>query len=391
VPPEFASHPVSARSGIDAFIVMEVLAAANRRAAAGGDVLHLEIGQPGGGPPASAVAAAQRAIEGPDAHRYTEALGLPDLRTRIAEHYRAWYGVEVAPERVAVTAGASGAFVLAFLAAFDAGQRVALAEPGYPAYRNILKALDIEVVPLPTTLGDGFQPTVALLEEMGGPLDGLIVASPANPTGSMLDGRELAMLTGYCRAHGIRVIADEIYHGLTYSGPAATILEHTDDAFVVNSFSKFFGMTGWRVGWMVVPEPFLEPVSRLGQNLFIAPSAIGQYAALGAFDGEDELLGRLERYRHNRSVLLEALPRMGIERVAPADGAFYLYADVGHLTDDSVGLCRRLLEETGVALTPGVDFDTRLGHRYLRLSFAGGKAVVEEAAERLLDWFRTRA
>jgi aspartate/methionine/tyrosine aminotransferase len=379
----------SRRSRIAPFIVMEVLAAANARAAGGADVLHLEVGEPAGGAPAAAIAAATSALA-QGGCGYTEAFGLPALRARIAEHYRTSYGLAVEPERVAVTVGASGAFILAFLAAFDPGARVVVAEPGYPAYRNILAALGVEVVPLPTTMATRFQPTPELLERVAGPIDGLVLASPSNPTGTMLPSAELARLARWCRRRGIRIVADEIYHGITYGEPAESILASCRDAIVVNSFSKYFCMTGWRLGWLILPEDLVVATRRLAQNLFIAAPTVAQHAALGAFTALDELEWRVDRYRTNRAVLLQALRGCGLTRVAPADGAFYLYVDVSHLTDDSVQLCKELLEETGVAATPGVDFDPARGHHYVRLSFAGPSDEVARAAQRLAEWLAPR-
>lgn len=377
----------SRRSAIAPFIVMEVLAAANARAAAGADVLHLEVGEPAGGAPPQALAAAAAAMTR-STLGYTEAFGLPSLRRRIARHYQDRHGIAVDEARVAVTMGASGGFILAFLAAFDAGQRVVVAEPGYPAYRNILEALDIEVVPLPTTLETRFQPTPGLLEQVPGPIHGLVVASPSNPTGTMLAAGELARLAGHCRERGIRLVSDEIYHGLSYGMPAETVLASSGDAVVVNSFSKYFCMTGWRLGWLVLPEDLVAPVTKLAQNLFISPPSIAQHAALGAFEDTPELDRRVATYGRNRTLLLERLAGTAFERIAPADGAFYLYIDVSGLTDDSVGLCRAILEETGVALTPGVDFDPARGHHFIRLSFAGPTAEIEAAAERLVRWLQ---
>ncbi|MEK0081934.1 pyridoxal phosphate-dependent aminotransferase [Benzoatithermus flavus] len=377
----------SRRSAVAPFVVMEVLAAANARAAAGADVLHLEIGEPGGGAPPAAVAAATRALAA-GACGYTEAFGLPTLRCRLAEHYRETYGQVVDPARIALTMGASGAFILAFLAAFDAGSRVVVTEPGYPAYRNILEALDIEVVPLPTTLETRFQPTPELLETVAGPIHGLVLASPSNPAGTMLARDELERLARWCRARGIRIVSDEIYHGISYGTPAETILAFDDAAVVVNSFSKYFCMTGWRLGWLVLPDDLVEPVIRLAQNLFISAPTVSQHAALGAFADRPELERRIDGYRRNRAHLLRALPEVGLTRMAPADGAFYLYLDVGAFTDDSVRLCHRILEEAGVALTPGVDFDPPRGRHFVRLSFAGPEDEVSRACDRLCAWFR---
>jgi aspartate/methionine/tyrosine aminotransferase len=368
---------------------MEVLKAANERAARGLEVLHLEVGEPGTGAPPGAVAAADVALRR-GGLGYTEALGLPALRERIARHYGDWYGLDLDKSRVAVTAGASGAFILAFLAAFDAGARVVVPEPGYPAYRNILRALDVEVVPLPVDAADRFHPTVERLSRLGGPLHGLVLASPANPTGTMLRAAELASLAAFCAGRGLRLVVDEIYHGITYEDRPGTALAVAPDAILVNSFSKYFCMTGWRLGWLVLPDALVEPVERLAQNLFISPSTIAQHAALGAFEDQPELDRRIAVYRANRDRLVAALRRAGLDRMAPADGAFYLYVDVGDLTPDSVAFCRELLEATGVAITPGVDFDERRGRRYVRLSFAGDPQVIAAAAERIEGYIAAR-
>jgi aspartate/methionine/tyrosine aminotransferase len=375
----------SRRSAIQPFLVMQVLAAANARAAAGGDVLHLEVGEPCGGAPAAALERVRAALGGPELG-YSEPFGLRPLRAAIAAHYAAALGIAVNPEQIAVTAGASGAFILAFLAAFDAGARVALAEPGYPAYRNILKALDIEVVAIPTLVENGFQPTLAELAPLAGRLDGLIVASPANPTGSVLPPDRFAAIARWCSAEGVRLISDEIYHGITYGSTTATALASSSDAVIVNSFSKYWGMTGWRIGWLVLPDDLVQPVERLAQNLFISPSAIGQHAALGAMGAHDELDRRVLAYARNRERLLEALPAMGLDRIAPPDGAFYIYADIGRFGVDATSLCARLLADTGVAITPGNDFDETRGERFVRLSFAGAAATIDQAVERLAPW-----
>lgn len=380
----------SRRSGIAPFLVMEVLAAANARAAAGGDVLHLELGEPSGGAPEAAIAAARAALDR-GGLGYSEAFGLRSLREAIAGHIERSYGVVVPVGRIAVTMGASGAFILAFLAAFDAGARVAVAEPGYPAYRNILKALDIEVVPIATVPGNGFQPTIAELEALEGAIDGLMVASPANPTGSLIAPDQLAAIARWCSHRGVRLISDEIYHGITYGAAVSTALAASDDAVIVNSFSKYWCMTGWRIGWLVLPEELVEPVERLAQNLFISPSAIGQHAAIGAMAAKDELDARVATYARNRRVLLEALPAMGLDRLTPPDGAFYLYADIGRFGLDATTFCARLLAETGVAITPGNDFDQARGDRFVRLSFAGSAETIDQAIERLAGWLRRGA
>jgi aspartate/methionine/tyrosine aminotransferase len=377
---------VSKRGQVPPFIVMDVLREANARQAAGAEVLHLEVGQPGTSAPESVLAAARAALDG---HKlgYTESLGMPSLRARIARHYAERYGVAVPPERIVVTTGSSGAFVTAFTAAFDAGDRVALAAPSYPAYRNILTALGIEPVLLRTSEATRFQPSVDLLDAAG-PLEGLIVASPSNPTGTMLSPAELASLARHCAARGIRLVSDEIYHGIAYGREAATALAASGSAIVVNSFSKYFCMTGWRIGWMVVPEDLLRPVECLAQNLYISPPTLSQIAAEAAFACKAELDAIVESYGRSRALLLAELPKAGFDRLAPADGAFYLYADIGHLTNDSTDFCRRMLHEAGVAATPGIDFDAERGSRYLRFSFAGAEREIARAVEKLKAWRR---
>lgn len=378
---------ISRRGQVPPFIVMDVMTAAAAREKTHGDVLHLEVGQPSTPAPAGVLAAAQAALRD-DKIGYTVALGIPPLRQAIADHYGRAYGTAVAPGQVVVTTGSSGAFLLAFLAAFDVGDRVALAAPGYPAYRNILTALGIEVVEIPAGPDTRYQPTPELLEKHGGKLDGLIIASPANPTGTMLSPEALAELTAYCESRSIRLVSDEIYHGITYGMGTATALQTSRSAIIVNSFSKYYSMTGWRLGWLVLPEDLLRPVECLAQNFTISPPTLSQYAAVAAFDCGEELDRNVVRYARNRSLLLEMLPRAGFDRLAPADGAFYLYAEIGHLTNDSLEFCRRMLAETGVAATPGVDFDPVRGHATMRFSFAGATEEMEEAATRLQRWLR---
>ncbi len=364
---------------------MEVLKAANARERAGDSVLHLEAGQPGTGAPRRVREAAARLVMS-ETLGYTDSLGIPELRAAIAGHYARWYDVELAPERVVVTTGSSAAFVLAFLALFDRGARVGIAAPGYPAYRNILSALDMAEHAIPVNDSTRYQPAPKHLDRIAGPLDGLLVANPANPTGSMLRAAELQELAAACAARGTALIVDEIYHGICFEFPAPTILALRDDAIAVNSFSKYFGMTGWRLGWMVVPDHLVATVERLAQNLFISPPAISQYAALAAFESYQELDANVARYARNRELLLEALPKLGMGHFAPPDGAFYVYVDVSGLTNDSRAFCRRMLQETGVATTPGMDFDPAWGHRFMRLSFAGATEDVAEAMERLRAW-----
>ena len=377
---------IARRGAVPPFIVMDVMRAANARAAAGGDVIHLEVGQPSTGAPDAVLRAAEAALRS-DKLGYTEALGLTDLRNRIAGHYRDRYGVALDPARVVVTTGSSGAFLLTFLAAFEAGDRIALTSPSYPAYKNILQPLGIEIADIEVGPRTRFQPTVDLLDEAG-QLDGLVVASPSNPTGSMLDAAAMKTLVTGCSARGIRLISDEIYHGITYDARAVSALEFGDDMIVINSFSKYFSMTGWRLGWMVVPPDLVRSVECLAQNFFVAPPTLSQLAALAVFDCADELNANVRSYARNRELLLERLPAAGFRDIAPPDGAFYLYADVGHLTNDSAEFCRRMLAETGVAATPGVDFDTTRGNRFIRFCYAGSFGDAAEAARRLESWLK---
>ncbi len=377
----------SARSDISSFIVMDVMRAALAAERAGRSIIHMEVGQPGTAAPKAAREAAKRALDS-ETLGYTMALGNDALRERIARHYRDWYGVSVAPERVAVTCGSSGAFVLAFLALFDAGDAVALPSPGYPCYRHILTALGQPTVLLETGPSSDWMPTpedVARAATRDG-IKGLLIASPANPTGTMISPERLQGLADACRAHGVSLISDEIYHGLTYGRAATTALAQSDDAIVINSFSKYYSMTGWRVGWMVVPPHLVRNVERLAQNLYISPPGIAQVAALGAFDAGDELEANRRVYAANRELLLNELPKAGFVSFAPPDGAFYLYCDVGGLTNDAGALARRLLDEAGVAVTPGIDFDAERGNQFLRFSYAGTTADMADAARRLAAW-----
>ncbi len=379
---------VASRALIPPFHVMDVWAAAGERQRTHGDLVNLSAGQPSTGAPAAVRAAAAAALER-DVLGYTVALGVPELRAAIAAHYGRTHDLDVAPEQVAVTTGSSGGFLLAFLAAFDAGDRVVMARPGYPCYRNILTALGCEVVELPCGPETRHQPTVAMLEELDD-VRGLVVASPANPTGSVLAPDELAALAAYCADRGIQLVSDEIYHGVSYAGAPATssAWSTSREAVVVNSFSKYFSMTGWRLGWLLLPARLLRAADRLAGNFTICPPALAQAAALGAFAPESyaEADAHVQRYAVNRGLLLDGLPRLGITRLAPADGAFYVYADVAHLTTDSMELTHRLLADTGVAVAPGLDFDPVDGHRSVRLSFAGATEDVREALRRLEDW-----
>lgn len=385
---------VSRRSQVPPFAVMEILAAANARRAAGASVLSLCAGEPTGGAP-RVVRERARALLADGDLGYTEAVGIPALRRAIAEHYGRRYGVDVDPSRVAVTTGSSGGFLLAFLTAFDPGDRVAVARPGYPAYANVLRALGCEVVELACGPDTRYQPTLDHLRRAyyEGGLDGLVVASPANPTGTMIAADELAALAGWCAEHEVRLLSDEIYHGLVYGsavGTEATAAGY-DGAVVLSSFSKYWAMTGWRLGWLVLPQDLVAPVDALAGNLALCPPALAQHAAVEALSPEGYAAAEegVARYAASRAMLLERLPELGWERVAPADGAFYLYADVSASGLDSITWCARLLDEAGVALTPGTDFDGVDGHDWVRLSFAAPPEVVAEAVDRVVAWQQT--
>jgi len=372
------------RGDIAPFYVMEVMKAAELRMAEGHEILHLEVGQPSTAAPSPVIAAAHRALDH-DVLGYTTATGLEPLRHRIAAHYDDWYGVSVDPESVMLTVGASGAFVAAFMAAFDPGDRVAVPSPGYPCYRNALDVLGVEVVGLQTTIESRFQPTVEQLAALG-PIDGLVLSSPSNPTGTMLDAERMAEITEWCRQNDVWFISDEIYHGITFGESAPTALQFDPNAIVVSSFSKYFSMTGWRLGWLVAPQALRAPLTHIGQNITIAAPTLSQLAAVAAFDSHEECEANIARYARNRSVLLEGLPLAGLDRLAPADGAFYIWACTDHIADDSQALCSRWLDEIDLAATPGIDFDPEHGHRYVRFSFAGSEADVAEAVRRLRDW-----
>ncbi len=378
---------VARRANVPPFHVMDLLAAAKRRQVSHGDLVNLVAGQPSTGAPRAVREEAKRLLD-EDLLGYTEAPGIPGLRQAVADHHRRWSGSDVGLDDVVVTTGSSGGFLLAFLAAFEPGDRVAMARPGYACYRNVLTALGCEVVEIDCGPETRFQPTVDQLEQVEGGLAGLVVASPANPTGTMLLPEELAAIARWCEESGVRLVSDEIYHGITYGVDTTSAWQTSRSGVVFGSFSKYFSMTGWRLGWMLVPEDLRRPVDVLTGNFTICPPALSQYAALAAFTPESysELDGHVARYAANRKLLLDGLPRLGIDRLAPADGAFYVYADIGHLTDDAHAWCLRLLEDTGVATAPGIDFDTRRGNEFVRLSFAGSTAEITEGLDRLERW-----
>jgi aspartate/methionine/tyrosine aminotransferase len=384
---------VASRANVPPFHVMDLLAAAHTRQRTHGDLLDLLAGQPGTGAPAPVREEAVRLLGSGDPLGYTPAVGILELREAIAGHHRRTYGVEVDPDEVIVTTGSSGGFLLAFLAAFEVGDKVAMARPGYPCYRNVLAALGIEVVEIPTGPDTRYQPTAEQVAELHDRhrLKGLVVASPANPTGTMLLPSELAALAQWCETERVQLISDEIYHGIEYGADrmARSAWETSREAVVFASFSKYFSMTGWRIGWMLVPERLRRACDVLTGNFTICPPVLAQRAGLAAFTDAAyaELDGHVRRYADNRRILLDGLPRLGVTELAPADGAFYAYADVGHLSADTMAFCHELLARTGVAVAPGVDFDTEVGNRFVRISFPGQAAVIEEALERLSTVF----
>jgi aspartate/methionine/tyrosine aminotransferase len=379
----------SKRSDVPPFMVMDVMAAAAVIEAKGGRVVHMEVGQPAAPAPATAIKAAQAALS-VGLIGYTETLGIPSLRARIARHYAAAYDLVLDPARVVVTTGSSGGFILAFLALFEPGDRVALANPGYPPYRHILSALGCEPVLIETSADTrwALSPKALIAAHRKSPLAGVVVASPANPTGTMMDADALSRLIAVAESEGIKVISDEIYHGLDYAFAAETAAEFSERAVVINSFSKYFCMTGWRIGWMVVPPSLLRTIERLQQNLAISVPTLSQVAAEAAFDGRVEMEAVKHGYEQNRRILTEGLPTAGLDKFLPVDGAFYLYADIRRFSDDSLDFAKRMLNEAGVAATPGLDFDPVDGRHFLRFCYAGSAAEMHEAVARIGTWLK---
>jgi aspartate/methionine/tyrosine aminotransferase len=379
----------SKRSDVPPFIVMDVMAAAAQREAQGAHVIHMEVGQPAAPAPATAIKAAQDALAR-GRIGYTETLGIPSLRARIARHYRDAYDFALDPARVVVTTGSSGGFILAFLSMFEPGDRVALANPGYPPYRHILSALGCEPVLIETSAETRWALSAKALiaAHQRAPLKGVVIASPANPTGTMMDADALTRLIAVAEAEGIRVISDEIYHGLDYAFAAETAANTSERVVVINSFSKYFCMTGWRVGWMVVPDALVRPIERLQGNLAISVPTLAQVAAEAAFDGREEMEAVKHDYEENRRILTEGLPKSGLDKFLPVDGAFYLYADISRFSDDSLDFAKRMLNEADVAATPGIDFDPVNGRHFLRFCYAGSSAEIHEAVDRIGRWLK---
>lgn len=371
-------------AAIDPFHAITISTEAHRLAAEGRSILHMEFGQPSTGAPAGAIAAAHRVLDA-DPMGYWES---PALKQRIARHYAERHGIAVDPDRIILTCGASPALVLGLSSLFAPGARIAMARPGYVAYRNVVKALYLNPVEIGCGPAERYQISAKAIAAIDPAPDGVIIASPANPTGTIIPPQELAAIARLCAERGIRILSDEIYHGLCYDAPARSMLEHADEAVIINSFSKYFSMAGWRLGWLVVPPDAIRAARARMGNLFLTPPSLAQHAGLAAFDCAAELDGHVDTYRRNRALLLAALPAMGLAEIAPPDGAFYIYADVGHLTDDSLSFCQRLLRETGVATAPGIDFDPVEGHHHIRFSFAISTGQVEDAIARMTPWFR---
>ncbi|MBK6895928.1 MAG: aminotransferase class I/II-fold pyridoxal phosphate-dependent enzyme [Alphaproteobacteria bacterium] len=380
------SLKVSNRSDIPMFRALDILREVNERATKGTDIRRMGAGQPNVGAPPEALEYAISKIRSDPRQGYTEAVGMPSLCERIAAYYKDYYRADVNPRNVVITTGSSGGFILAFLAAFDAGDRVAITTPTYPAYKNILTALNIQAVEIETSPQTNYQPTAELLERSAKSFDGLIINSPSNPTGTMLPAGEMEKIANWCENRGVRLVSDEAYHGITYNRKAETAANYSKSAIVLNTFSKYFAMTGWRLGWLVLPDDLTDRVKKLSENLFVSPPTISQHLAFKIFDHLDALNAYVETYRENRGILLRELPKAGFTSISNADGAFYVYADVHHLTNDSEAYCRRMLDEARVSTTPGMDFDVARGHGTIRICYADKTEDIIEACERLKKW-----
>ena len=377
---------VSQASEIPAFLAMQVMKRAKEMQAAGSDLVHLEVGQPSTPPPVAVSNALQTSLKHVASHGYSVGLGLPELRQRIGQHYQDWYQLPLDWQRIAVTPGSSLGFAIAFLSAFDKGDRIAIATPGYPAYFNLMLALGIKPQLLPARAAQNWMPDLDSLVATDNIPDGLLLASPANPTGVVMRDDELEAVCRWCDKHGVRLIMDEIYHGLTFGKRTKSALAYTDNAIIINSFSKYFCMTGWRLGWMVLPEDLVPTAEMLAQNIYISAATINQLGAIAAFDCYVELDAHIPRYEENRDLLYRGLPAEFLGNHAPSGGAFYLYADVSALTNDSIAFADRILTDTGVAMTPGVDFDAVDGRSHMRISYAGSTQDMKKAVQRLNDW-----
>tara|TARA_S200000501_G_scaffold133401_2_gene126213 strand:+ start:346 stop:1491 length:1146 start_codon:yes stop_codon:yes gene_type:complete len=373
----------SNRSNVDPFIVMDVMESARKAEEQGENIIHMEVGQPGTPAPKIAKEFVIKEIN-KNSLGYTVALGLPELRNRISKLYGDWYNIDLNPKRVVITTGSSGAFILSFSALFDSGDRVGIGSPSYPSYRQILKSLSLETIDIQTRLENKFQPIPEDIKNNN--LNGILVASPANPTGSMLNKQSLENLINTANENNVSFISDEIYHGLQYEDKPNSALEITDNCYVINSFSKYFSMTGWRVGWMVVPDDHVRQIERLSQNLFVCPPHASQVTALASLDSDDELKENVEVYKKNREILLNELPKSGLSKFSPPDGAFYIYVDISDYSNDSLSFCRKVLDDAKVAITPGVDFDQKRGNSSIRLSYARSTEDIIEGTKRIKEF-----
>ncbi len=376
----------STRSDIASFRALDIMRQVHDLEDQGVDIRKMGAGQPHVGAPQKALDYAASMITKDPRQGYTEAIGMITLRQRIAQYYTDYYGTMAKAENICVTAGSSSAFILTFLAAFDAGDRVAICAPTYPAYRNILKSLNIEVVEIETRSADHYQPTAELLEHCGQNFDGLIINSPSNPSGTMIDDAELEKICNWCKDKGVRLISDEAYHGITYERKAATALQYSDQVIILNTFSKYFAMTGWRLGWTVLPDDLKDPVKKLSENLFVSPPTISQHLAYKIFDHVSDLDVYVQGYAENRAIVLEELPKIGIENFTAAHGAFYIYADIHALSNDSEAFCKHALDEAKVSITPGTDFDLNRGSGTIRICYADSQENIIEACQRLKNW-----
>lgn len=376
----------SKRSDIATFRALDIMRQVHDLEGQGVDIRKMGAGQPHVGAPPEALEYAASMITEDPRQGYTEAVGMASLRERIAQHYQSYYGVEAKPENICVAAGSSSAFILTFLAAFDAGDKVAIFAPTYPAYRNILKSLNIEVVEIETRAADYYQPTLDLIQSCGKDFKGMIINSPSNPSGTMIDDGEFEKICHWCKENGVRLISDEAYHGITFGRKAPTALQYTDEAIILNTFSKYFAMTGWRMGWTVLPDDLKEPVKKLAENLFVSPPTISQHLAYKIFDHIPELDDYVADYAVNRDILLNELPKIGIENFTAAHGAFYVYADIHSLSNDSEAYCKQALAEAKISITPGMDFDLNRGHGTIRICYADSKENIIEACQRWKNW-----
>ena len=379
----------SRRSNIMPFLAIDMLTRANNLKSKGKDIIHMDVGEPGFKTPAHILEYAKTIIEQKKIG-YTESIGMPELRSKISDHYKYWYGEEVDSENIAVTAGASGAFLLTLLAIFDPGDTVAIMTPYYPAYVNALKALNINIIYLEGDIKTSYQPTVEKLESIKKNINGIIMASPANPTGSSINTEDLKKIANWSKKNKVAIISDEIYHGVEYGKFSETILKYNQDAIVINSFSKYFSMTGWRLGWLVAPKKIINTIEKLSMSLFLCPPTFSQLIAIKAFEDYDILNKNVLIYKKNRDILISSFEDIGFFKYAPPDGAFYLYIDVSNITDDSTDLAIKLLKEAGVSSTPGKDFDYNLGNKFIRLSYAGDHKEILEGAKRIISWIKTK-